>query len=235
MLISQRLFLFLILLYKTTSCFSQTDLYSFHINIAKQYLYEMNYSKSVEFYSKAFSCNNNLGRVEDRYDAAKCWAVLGNFDSAFYQLDKCVKGKFKEYFSILSAPEFDLIKKEPKWSILLQLIKENKIEIELKRISIMDSLNLNLAFTLDSMHYVDQNNRIKLAELESRYGGSKNQKNILIAGDSINELKIIEILDENGWLGSDKIGEKAKLDSNQLKNILNIGEFNGISKIIRIA
>jgi hypothetical protein len=73
-------------------------------------------------------------------------------------------------------------------------------------------LNYELISILDSIHANDQKYREKTDEIAEKYGLQSNEmKEIwktMLEMDSINLIKVKKIIDENGWLGSDIIGEK---------------------------
>jgi hypothetical protein len=73
-------------------------------------------------------------------------------------------------------------------------------------------LNYELISILDTIHYNDQKYREKTDEIAEKYGlQSSEMKEIwktMLIMDSLNLIKVKKIIDENGWLGSDIIGEK---------------------------
>ncbi len=85
---------------------------------------------------------------------------------------------------------------------------ENPIKSELEVENITDFTALRTE--LELMYNKDQNARTKLSEMIAN--GEKFDfalvKNMNIA-DSINKIRMIEILDEHGWMSKDKIGNKA--------------------------
>ncbi|MFV0377840.1 MAG: DUF6624 domain-containing protein [Mangrovibacterium sp.] len=74
------------------------------------------------------------------------------------------------------------------------------------------NLNKELVLILDSVYQEDQKYREEIQETETKYGwNSKEIKNlwkIIAEKDSINLIKVEKIINENGWLGSNVIGEK---------------------------
>lgn len=73
-------------------------------------------------------------------------------------------------------------------------------------------LNNELISILDTIHANDQKYREKIDEIAEKYGLQSNEmkenwKSMLVM-DSINLIKVKKIIDENGWLGSDIIGEQ---------------------------
>ena len=68
---------------------------------------------------------------------------------------------------------------------------------------------------LNNIFEDDQKNRLKIDKIESEYGRNSNELNNLWDTiqiiDSINQIKVIKILDEFGWLGKDDVGWKANI------------------------
>jgi hypothetical protein len=73
-------------------------------------------------------------------------------------------------------------------------------------------LNMRLVQQLDSIYVDDQKYRMKLNDIEKKYGWeSKEMKanwKAIIENDSVNLIKVKTILDNNGWLGEEIVGEK---------------------------
>jgi len=87
---------------------------------------------------------------------------------------------------------------------LTQLFGQNKNETKLEHYK-------QLVAILDTVHREDQEYREKSSTIEKEYGWDSNEMNdlwkIINEKDSINLLKVTKILDNDGWLGADKIGE----------------------------
>lgn len=73
-------------------------------------------------------------------------------------------------------------------------------------------LNMGLVQQLDSIYEDDQKYRMQIDEIEKKFGWeSKEMKanwKIIHKKDSLNQIKVKTILDNNGWLGEDVVGEK---------------------------
>ena len=73
-------------------------------------------------------------------------------------------------------------------------------------------LNLRLVQQLDSIFEDDQKYRMKLNEIEKKYGWESNEMKAnwkaIIENDSVNLIKVKMILDNKGWLGEEIVGEK---------------------------
>ena len=74
------------------------------------------------------------------------------------------------------------------------------------------NLDTALVAILDTLFYEDQTYREQLNDIEKEYGLAseevQNLWNIIHEKDSINLLKVREILDKRGWLGADVIGQQ---------------------------
>jgi hypothetical protein len=199
--------------FSTTCTLAQiSNDYAMHIDTAKQLFQKKEYIRSAEFYTKAFLSNPNLGSVNDRYDAAKSWALGGEIDSAFYQLERSLMGNYSRYKVISTDTAFYNLKTDNRWNKILAKIKINQQKedecLNLK----FKNLNRSLVVLLDTIIQDDQQPRLQLAETEKKYGWTSSQMRVNLAQmakkDSINIKKIKSILDKYGWIGEDVVGYK---------------------------
>jgi len=74
-------FKFLLLLYLFISWVDKNSLaqgaYDVNLALGKESYLNKEYIKAAKYYSKAFSSNHNLGRIDHRYEAATFWALGG--------------------------------------------------------------------------------------------------------------------------------------------------------------
>lgn len=157
-------------------------------------------------YSEAFKVNGWKGTVIDRYNAACSWALSKNRDSAYFQLTRiATRGGYSDYDHLTSDVDLTSLHNDDRWNTLIQIVKKNKTTAEA-------NLNKPLAARLDSIFEEDQKYRQQIREIEGKYGrDSKEMRNlyqVIIEKDSVNLLKVKEILDQHGWLGSDIVGAK---------------------------
>lgn len=190
--------------------------FTFGQNIPQQYfdfvkqadsLYDTkDYKKSGLKYSEAFKANGWKGLLNDRYNAARSWALASVSDSAFFQLERiATKGNYTNYGHITTDPDFNSLHNDIRWKPLLEIIEQNKNKAEA-------NLNKPLVATLDSIYDDDQKYRQQIDRIEKKYGwDSKEMKDhwkIINEKDSLNLIKIKFILDKYGWLGADVIGRQ---------------------------
>lgn len=161
------------------------------------------YKNSTKVYSAAFKVNGWKGAPNDRYNAA-CSAALANIpDTAFFYLERAIKGGYQNYKHISTDSDLAILHEDKRWKNILEKVKENKDKAEA-------NLNKPLAKRLDSILEADQAGRKQLEGLEKKYGWESKEVRALwkeIAyTDSINEIKVCNILDQYGWLGPDVVG-----------------------------
>jgi hypothetical protein len=200
-------------IFSTTYALAQvSNDYSLHIDTAKQLFQKKEYIKSAKLYTKAFLSNHNLGFVNDRYDAAKSWALGGEIDSAFYQLKKSLKGNYSRYIEISTDTAFYNLRIDNRWNKILAEVKANKQKDDAQLNLEFKNLDKSLIATLDTIYQDDQLPRLQLIEIDKKYGPSSSQTRTyqvqMIKKDSINVKKIKPILDKYGWLGKDVVGEQ---------------------------
>ena len=196
----------LISLFFACSVFSQNAEYSAFVTTADSLYNAQDYKNSAIEYSKAFKSNGWKGYSNDRYNAACSWALAKEIDSAFYQLNIiATKTNYKDYGHISTDPDLTALHSDKRWSLLLEQIKSNKEKAEV-------NLDRTLVAILDSIFDDDQNGRVQLHEIETKYGSGsaelKAQWMLISEKDSINLIKVKNILDTKGWLGEDVVGEK---------------------------
>lgn len=195
----------------TATCFAQPHgSYTKNIKLAEQYYHDKAYIKAAQFYSKAFISNNNLGLVRDRYEAARCWALGGQADSAFYQLERAAKGNFGEYPEIIADTAFVHLRDDGRWATLTDAVKANRQTQNPNLAWQFKKLNKPLVAVLDTIYTNDQLVRKQENEIVQRYGRSSPEIKAhivtMLRTDSINQDKVKHILDKNGWLGKEEVG-----------------------------
>ena len=144
--------------------------------------------------------------MHDRYNTACSWALAGNSDSAFFNLNRAAfPGKYYDYQHITSDLDLNSLHNNIRWQPLLAVIQANKDKDE-------ENYNKPLVRQLDSIYVEDQSSRIRMDTIREQHGFDSTEMKNLIAimneKDSINLIKVKSILDQYGWLGTDIIGEQ---------------------------
>ena len=103
-----------------------------------------NYIESANTFSFAFKTLGWKGLGEDRYKAARSWALAGNSDSAVFNLERIATALyFSEYKQIFSDSAFLSLHYDKRWLPLLELIKNNQKKEELNpNLSLTDELEI---------------------------------------------------------------------------------------------
>lgn len=119
--------LFLFLLFSAASSQAQvTQEYQSWIKKAKGAYDAKEYQKSAETYSTAFISLKNRGLQEDRYDAARAWAKVGNADSTFFQLNRILERMyFANYEELIEEKAFESLHQDARWQPLVAKVKIN--------------------------------------------------------------------------------------------------------------
>jgi len=170
-------------------------------------LYESkDYLKSGEKYSEAFVALGGKGMVNDRYNAACSWALANQADSAFVQLFKIAEtGNYTNYGHITTDTDLSVLHDDERWNKVIAIVKSNKDMAEA-------NLDKPLVAILDTIYQDDQKYRQQIKAIEEKHGWESDEMKahwkIINEKDSINLIKIKQILDERGWLGADIIGNQ---------------------------
>ena len=189
------------------SCSASAQLpeaYTENIKKAEAFYDAKQYKQSADAYSKAFEANGWKGSPNDRYNAGCSWAQAGNADSAFYQLERIAsKGLYTDIGHLTIDVDLLSLHNDKRWEPLCAMVKANKDKAEA-------NLDKPLAHMLDTIFTTDQMGRMQLEPIQAKYGAeSKEAKElwkIIAATDSINVIKICNLLDTRGWLGPDVVG-----------------------------
>lgn len=202
----KKVFLFIVFISVTILTFGQSipKEYFDLVKIADSLYNANDYKNSALQYSDAFKANGWKGMPNDRYNAACSWALAAVPDSAFFQLERIAnKSNYTNIGHISTDPDLNSLHSDVRWTPLLEKIKQNKDKAEA-------NLNKPLAAMLDTIYMEDQNYRKQIGDVEKKYGReSKEMKDfwkLIIEKDSINLIKVKNILDTYGWLGADVVG-----------------------------
>lgn len=176
---------------------------------AEQFYHEKSFLESGKKYAAAFKTFGNKGYINDRYNAACSWALAGVPDSAFVNLLKISKGGYYTNLNHLTVdPDLKSLYGDPRWEEVVGYVKVAKEKAEA-------NLDKPLVAKLDTIYREDQGLRMQIDSIMKAYGNGSPEMQAhwqkIIVADSINQIKVTEILDERGWLGADIIGGQGNL------------------------
>ena len=186
---------------------AQNETYAGHVRSADSLLNIKAYGQAAQRYSHAFEVLGGRGYAEDRLKAARAWSKAGNADSAFFHLNRLVeKTKLLDDPLVLeSEPDFAVLKNEFRWSRLMTRIALKKEQYE--------AMQRNpLTLELEQIRILDQWYRVRWDSVISLHGRKSPEFQDFMRRnreqDSLNELRVTQILNEHGWLGPEEVGEK---------------------------
>lgn len=164
------------------------------------------YSKSGQRYSDAFRSLGDKGIVNDRYNAACAWALANESDSSFIQLFKIAQNaNYSDLQHLTTDSDLRSLHDDTRWASIVELVKSNKAKTEA-------NWDRALISNLDTIFEEDQTYRIQAKEVEENYGWEsiemKSHWKLINEKDSINLIKVQNVLDTRGWLGEDIIGSR---------------------------
>lgn len=166
------------------------------------------YLESGRKYAEAFKMNEEV-KYRDRYNAACSWALARKPDSSFAQLFNLTRNyDYKDYERLVEDTDFSNLYEDQRWNEILTLVKANKE-------AAVANYDKPLVALLDSIHKSDQDVRKERLSRIKKHGYDspevKQQLKIIDATDSINLIKVSKILDDRGWVGSDKVGDMGNM------------------------
>jgi len=168
-----------------------------------------NYKGAGFAFSEAFKANGGNAIPRHRYNAACAWALAGYPDSAFHHLYILAqKASYASYDHIIIDSDLISLHADKRWAPVVAIFKANQDKAEAH-------YNKPLQRELDSIYDTDQGGRQQLDPVEQKYGKDSKEIKQLWAeinrNDSINLIKVKQVLDKYGWLGPDVVGSKGSV------------------------
>jgi uncharacterized protein DUF6624 len=191
-------------------CFAQlvsaqtSGKYFEYVEQAKSSFGKKEYKKAAASYSNAFKLNAGKAYCEDRYDAARSWALAGNPDSAFVQLFKVATlYDYTNYSQISTDASLSPLHNDKRWGSVTDIIKQNIGENDGK-------LNRALVVLLDSVYRDHHSHRLSEISIRNESGtdskASRDIRKTIREKDNVNLAIVANVLDTYGWLGKEVVG-----------------------------
>ncbi len=203
----KKIFFCIVFLFLSCATYAQVNTeYADWIKKAFSFYEAKQYKQSADAYTKAFASLGGKGAPDDRYNAACAWALAGNRDSAFFQLNRiATKSNFTDYNHMIVDTDLESLHNDKRWKDICELVKQNKDKAEA-------NLNKPLVAILDTIFQNDQGGRMQIQEIQSKHGNdSKEMKELwktISYNDSIDLIKVVSIIDKYGWAGPDLVGDR---------------------------
>ena len=182
-----------------------TKSYSELIRAGWKLCLEKDFTASAKVYEQAFKINSKAP-LNDRYNAA-CINSLAKNNNAAYKHLFIAANELKWYDINHLKNDTDLtnIKNDKRWNQLISVMQKTKIETE-------KHYDKKLVTFLDKIYFDDQSNRNQIRSKEEKYGRDSKEMRAfwqtILKKDSINLIKVSNILDTKGWPSKKKIGTR---------------------------
>lgn len=175
---------------------------------AISYYRQGDYKRSAETNEAAIALKGKNAGYLERFNAACAWALAGYPDNAFKQLEYLSSsivadpngyiGKRHMDPLFYSDKDLESLHKDERWDTFINRLKARRPLI---------------ANQLDSIYLDDQQGRQQIDATQKKYGATSKQMQDLWdrinRQDSINLVKVKQILDTSGWLSADSVGSRA--------------------------
>ena len=198
----------MLILFISIGIFSQlsAQTYSDLIKIAKESYHNKGYLKSAENYEKAFE--QKEGRNRDYYDAACSWALDGNVENAFKNLNLAIDKGWLHLEHTKTDPDLESLHNEKDWNTTIEKLGKKLEEYEA-------SLNMELVQELKDIAEKDQRHRKQMREVGKKYGWQSDEMKELWKKqnelDSLNLIRIEAIIEEYGYPGKSLVGMQSSV------------------------
>lgn len=180
------------------SGFGQTG-YRAQLKQAEDIYHDGKYTKAALTYRVAFTTYPDSIKAMDIYRSARAWALGGKTDSAMIQLNTAVQiYKFNKYGMLMADADFVSLHRHEGWeSLTVETNKNMKaaytpLQRELQQIKDDDQ-----RYRRQAKDIVKTKDTIELKKLERQ----------MFAADSMNLVKVRNILDTRGWPAYSEIGD----------------------------
>lgn len=191
----------LLFLLFSTSAMSQTAVYDSLVFFAEQDYLRGNYQEAADNYSKAFIELGGKGLPTDRYHAAKCWALVHQPDSAFFNLFRLAeKTDYLDFQKVKDDAELKNLHRDNRWIKLLTRLNPTN-----------EKFNDSLSTILEKIYESDQTIRGEMSKLRQKYNTASPEYKELArrmqVTDSINLVLVTSLIDQYGWLSKAVVGK----------------------------
>ncbi|MEO1513513.1 MAG: DUF6624 domain-containing protein [Bacteroidota bacterium] len=158
---------------------------------------------AAKLYQEAAEGRNSASAY---YNAACSWALVGQTAPALSCLDKSIDAGWTDLEWMKKDSDLNSLHETDEWAQSIQKLGAIVEEIERK-------LNKPLKKELEEIYVKDQMYRKMLDSIEQTYGLESDEIKahwkLINDTDSVNEMRVVEIIGEYGWPGRSLVGGKA--------------------------
>ena len=174
------------------------------IEKADQAYFNKEYTQAVEYFKQALDVSKDI----PFYNAACVAALAEQQDLAFKWLYAAFDKGFVNVRHLQNDKDLSSLHSNPKWNELTTAMQKKLDKIE-------ENYDKPLMQILLSIFDDDQNIRQQYIAARNEHGANSKQADslavIMNINDSVNVVKIIDILDKYGWVSEEKVGKQASM------------------------
>jgi len=182
----------------------QRQNYQEFVSLADKCYNNKDYKNSGEYYDRAFKIQK--GTSNDYYNAACSWALAGNKTRALEYLNESVDLGWVNINHLKKDTDLNSLHQANEWGELINKLEKKVDEYE-------SHLNKPLMRELEAINESDQTNRMMMDSVGKRFGwDSREMKELWTKQnevDSLNLIRIKEIIKEYGYPGKSLVGDQS--------------------------
>lgn len=167
---------------------------------------EEKYLESANEYNKAFELHE--GNSGQYYNAACSWALAGDTTQALKYLNLSADKGWKNLKDIKKDKDLQGLHSIQEWSRVLEKVQANLDEYE-------KDFDKPLQAQLEQIYVRDQMLRQLYIDAEEKFGKESEEMKyfweLVSEQDSLNELEVVKIIEEKGWVGRSIVGGQANI------------------------
>lgn len=167
---------------------------------------EEKYLESAKEYEKAFKLEE--GNAGQYYNAACSWALSGDTIQSIKNLNLSAEKGWKNLKHIKRDKDLSSLYEIKGWSEILEKVQANLDEYE-------KDFDKPLKEQLEQIYVRDQMLRQLYRDAEEKFGKESDEMKyfwqLVSEQDSLNEIEIIKIIEEKGWVGKSLVGGQANM------------------------
>lgn len=167
---------------------------------------EEKYRVSAKEYEKAF--NIEEGNASQYYNAACSWALSGDTIQSLKNLNLSADKGWKNLKHIKRYKDLSSLYETEDWTEILEKVQANLDEYE-------KGFDKSLKQQLEQIYIRDKTLRQLYQTAEEKFGRDSDEMkyfwNLVSEQDSLNELEVIKIIKEKGWIGKSLVGGQANM------------------------